>query len=31
MPNDGQKQVWRIVHDFVRDGVSVELTREEER
>lgn len=31
LPNDGQKQVWRIVHDFVRDGregVSVELTQE---
>lgn len=28
LPNDGQKEIWRIVHEFVRDareGVSVEL------
>ena len=28
LPNDGQKQIWRIVHEFVRDareGVMVEL------
>ena len=32
LPNDGQKQIWRIVHEFVKDGregVRVELTRKD--